>query len=136
MHSTYRSSVLLIVGCLSCTTPLPALAQQIRGSAVDVKGQRHVSTAGQESPWLADCLSSPQPQYTYEDRAHHYQGSGLFRVIIDAGSGSVSKVMVQRSTGVPALDYRAIGALKKWRWKPGTWKEVDMPITFTMAPRH
>jgi outer membrane biosynthesis protein TonB len=39
-------------------------------------------------------------------------------------------VIAVRSTGYGLLDSAAIAALRRWRWKPGTWREVDMPIAF------
>jgi TonB family protein len=37
--------------------------------------------------------------------------------------------MIQ-STGAAALDENAMKALHQWQWKPGKWKEIDVPITF------
>jgi TonB family protein len=118
-----------------CVVSSPIAAQQVTGSAVDVKGQRHVAPAGREYPWLSDRTFFTEPDYTYEDRVEHRQGTGLFRMIIDSQTGTVTQVKVIRSTGFPSLDYRAMGALHKWRWKPGTWQQVDMPVTFTLARR-
>jgi TonB family protein len=44
-------------------------------------------------------------------------------------------VTVLRSTGYANLNNSAMVALGRWRWKPGRWKEVDMPITFEMVSR-
>jgi TonB family protein len=42
--------------------------------------------------------------------------------------------MIQ-STGTPALDESAMEALRQWQWKPGKWKEIDVPITFAIPRR-
>jgi len=56
------------------------------------------------------------------------------RVTLDMTTGSVSKVAMVQSTGVAALDNSAMKALRQWQWKPGKWKEIDVPITFAMSP--
>ncbi|PYJ45652.1 MAG: energy transducer TonB [Verrucomicrobia bacterium] len=50
--------------------------------------------------------------------------------MLDLKTGAVTKVTLIQSTGVPALDDNAMKALHQWLWKPGRWKEVDVPIAF------
>jgi TonB family protein len=105
-------------------------------TAVDVKGVRHTSREYRDhrAPWnFADCIKAVGPEYPSADRARYHQGIGLFRVTIDPKSGTVAHVTVRRSTGYASLDSSAVAALRRWRWKPGTWKEVDITITFQMA---
>jgi TonB family protein len=104
-------------------------------SAVDVHGVRHHGSdyAGR-APWIVDQIKTVAPEYPYTERTRHRAGSGLFRVTLDLAAGSVVKVTVLKSTGVPTLDNSAADAFRRWRWKPGKWKEIDLPITFTMAP--
>jgi TonB family protein len=64
------------------------------------------------------------------------KGTGLFRITLDAKTGSVNKVTVLKSTEFPALNESAMRAIRLWRWRPGTWKEVDMPVSFTMGRRN
>ena len=75
-------------------------------------------------------------KYPYEARTRHIQGSGLFRLSLEVNTGSVSKVTVIESTGSPMLDNYTSDTLHGWRWKPGRWREVDVPITFTISPRY
>jgi TonB family protein len=110
--------------------------QKTGGTAVDIKGVRHTAGEypGHRGPWdIADRIKAVAPAYTYEDRARHRQGSGFFAVFIDANTGVPTRVAMIKSTGHPTLDQAAIEALQRWRWKPGRWKEVDIPVTFTMA---
>ena len=107
------------------------------GTAVDIKGVRHTPREypGHHAPWdLADRTKAVAPAYTLEDRAKHRQGRGFFGVSIDANTGAPIRVTIIKSTGHPTLDQSAIEALQRWRWKPGKWKEVDIAVTFTMAP--
>jgi hypothetical protein len=36
------------------------------------------------------------------------------------------------SGGFKKLDASAVTALRQWRWKPGTWRQVAMRITFAL----
>jgi TonB family protein len=73
----------------------------------------------------------PHPDYPFQLRARHFVGSGLFRLHVDE-RGSVTSVDVLRSTGHPELDSEALKAYRKWRAKPGTTREVDLPCTFAL----
>jgi len=88
---------------------------------------------------MADAIKKRRPDYPYELGAREIAGqvvaprarSGLFRVTLDVRTGSVSKVAMIKSTGAAALDENTMKALRQWQWKPGKWKEIDVPITFT-----
>jgi TonB family protein len=108
-------------------------------SAVDAKGVRHRgSDYVGPVPWMTDAVKQRRPDYPYELSARGIAGhviaprarSGLFRVTLDVMTGSVSKVAMIQSTGAAALDESAMKALRQWQWKPGKWKEIDVPITF------
>jgi TonB family protein len=106
------------------------------GTAVDIKGRRHTASEypGQRAPWnFADRIAAAAPQYPVEARLRHVQGTGFFRIFIDVKTGAVTQVATLRSTGYVSLDTAAIAALRRWRWKPGTWKEVDVPVAFQMG---
>jgi protein TonB len=75
----------------------------------------------------------PLPSYPYEARAHKITGTGVMIMHVDSGSGEVTDVTVQKSTGSPILDEAAVSGLKRWRFRPGTASKVTAPITFTMS---
>jgi TonB family protein len=54
----------------------------------------------------------------------------MFRIVLDPKTGLVTRVTVIKTTGFPSLDNSALAALQKWRWKPGRWEEIDMPVSF------
>jgi TonB family protein len=103
-------------------------------AAVDAHGVRY---RGSDYPdggmWMNDALSRVAPQYSLSERAQRHFGSGLLRLTLDLKTGTVTNVHILQSTGFAALDQSAIDAFRLWRWKPGKWKEVDVPITFTMT---
>jgi TonB family protein len=45
--------------------------------------------------------------------------------------GTVSRAEMRRSTGHSILDKACVDAFSKWRFVPGTLKEIKMPVTFT-----
>jgi TonB family protein len=108
-----------------------------KSSAVDAKGVRHqMSDYGEgRAPWDADMIKFVKPDYPAEYRARHAEGTGFFRITLDATTGGVTNVAVLKSTGFSGLDDVAVKAIRLWRWRPLQWKEIDMPVTFTMRPR-
>jgi len=127
-----------IVGCaVAFFLPIAVHGQGRSGgvsAAVDAQGVRHRGSeyAGL-APWMKDVLKTLAPDYSYTERAYYHTGSGLFRLTLDLKTGSVTQVFVVKSTGFPALDSSALDALRRWRWKPGRWKEIDVPITFEVS---
>ena len=105
-------------------------------SAVDVNGVRHrKSEYGDRAPWTADLIKFVKPDYPAESRAHHAEGTGLFRMTIDVNTGAVTNVGVIKSTGHTALDDSTLRAMRTWRWRAHRWKEIDMPLTFDLQRR-
>jgi TonB family protein len=70
---------------------------------------------------------SPVPQYGPDWPS----GSGLLLLHVNRSTGDVVSVEVAKSTGHKILDDSAANAFKKWRFKPGTYREIKVPITFT-----
>jgi TonB family protein len=127
-----------LVGVAACILLLdtPLHAQQVVASAVDAAGKRHLGSRefpGGDAPWIHDRLKFVAPVYSYGDRLTRRQGVGLFRLYIDLKTGLVTHVAVVKSTGFWSLDTSAVNALNKWRWRPGRWKEVDVPLRFVMG---
>jgi TonB family protein len=134
-----HKSIVITVCVVQWVAPQPVKAQAPSArlsSAVDGRGVRHEGRdyGDKHPPWMDDAIKTVAPEYPYEARSRHIQGSGLFRLSLDLNTGSVSKVTVIKSTGSPMLDNSATMAFRRWRWKSGRWKEIDFPITFTMAP--
>jgi len=100
--------------------------------AVDGKGLHYRGTDyAEKPPWINDAIKKLPPKYPYEQRARYIGGLGVVRITLDLSTGDVSKAAIVRSTGVPALDNSAMEGFRQWRWKPGKWKEIDVPVIFT-----
>jgi TonB family protein len=141
MNSVIRQllAVIMVTGAFRTAqiTAVPVvLSQQLVSwwvsSAVDAKGVRHKAKDYPKghAPWMADVTKQIAPEYSKLDQAHRVGGFGLYRAVVDLKTGSVQKVSVIQSTGVATLDASAMKALGQWVWKPGKWKEVDVPIAF------
>ena len=117
--------------------PATSLLTAEQGSAIDAQGVRHDARdyPGRPVPWRGDITKSVAPEYPYEDRTRHHEGSGLFRLTLEVKTGFVTDVLLIRSTGFKELDASGIKSLRQWRWRPGTWKQIDVPIRFTMQAR-
>jgi TonB family protein len=74
-------------------------------------------------------MTAPRPNYPYELRARKITGSGVAKLVVDPSTGSVVDVTMVQSTGSPILDNSTVSAFHRWRFKPGTVREVRMPIT-------
>jgi TonB family protein len=137
------------VGKITCLAFMAALAISLKAksasysstesesSAVDAKGVRYRPSdyGDKRAPWMADRIKVVQPGYPVEARARHNQGTGVFRTTLDVNTGSVTNVVVVKSTGFSTLDDSAIRAIRLWRWRPRKWKEVEMPVAFTLGSR-
>lgn len=78
-------------------------------------------------------FSAPRPDYPLLARQARYTGSGVFVLNIDKPTGVVQSITIGRSTGHKILDWAAMAAFIKWRFKPNTVHKVKIPITFTMS---
>jgi TonB family protein len=73
------------------------------------------------------------PDYRHSDRQFDGEGAGLYRVTIEPKTGNVTDVTIVRSTSRGNLDRNAVAALRQWRWKPNSWRVVDVPFIFGSA---
>ena len=125
--------VAMVAFCIAMSIPLHA--KQIDNefaSAIDAHGIRHVASGLGFGSLVADLIFAPKPVYPYSERSHHNEGTAVVRMEIDLKTGLVTNATIIRSSGFPKLDDAAFSALRRWRFKPGKWKEAEVPIKFTM----
>jgi|GEM_PF-3815373 len=93
-----------------------------------------ITTGGKVSALsMDDIVTRPSLHYPYEDRRNYHQGTGRYRVMLDPKTGWARSVMVIKSTGWTSLDKAALSGLRELRVRPGKWKQVDFPVTYTMS---
>jgi protein TonB len=79
----------------------------------------------------------PPPRYPDLARRRGWQGTVLLVVKIDA-SGRVTDVAVEESSGYELLDAAAVGAVRRWRYKPAIGRNGPVattelqPVTFRL----
>ena len=74
---------------------------------------------------------SPRPRYPLPRPT----GSGVALLKVDETTGRVISATMAKSTGYKILDDAALEAFRRWRFKPGTVREIRIPITFTHGRR-
>ena len=75
---------------------------------------------------------APRPEYPLEARRQHLTGSGLLILHIDRETGIVTSVEIAKTIGYKILDDAAVRAFSRWRFKPGKYTKVKVPIRYTM----
>jgi TonB family protein len=78
-------------------------------------------------------MYAPRPVYPYEARRQRIIGSGIALLIVDPAVGNVTGVRMTRSCGNIILDNATLDALRRWRFKPGSALNVEVPITYTLT---
>ena len=66
---------------------------------------------------------------------HSKPGDGLFVIDFDP-SGHATAVHVVKSTGSAKFDATTIARLKRWTVKPGAFKHITVPVTYTSQTGH
>jgi TonB family protein len=133
MSSYLRRNIVIVASTCLAFSALRAEQPEIPGTgAIDAKGVRHLASEyhGKTAPWMSDITNWIAPEYSPRDRISRNQGTGVFRLTLDARSGAVINVSILQSIGTTTLNQSTLAALRQWRWKPGKWKEVDIPVTF------
>ncbi len=81
----------------------------------------------------AAAVFAPRPEYPYEARSRRITGSGVCVLTIDTASGNVTDASMAQSIGSPILDNATVSTFRRWRFKPGAFSKVKVPITYTMT---
>ena len=127
----------LIAGLLACVVSSMSLAETpaFISNAVDAKGVRHSARDyhGKKPQWVIDAVHVATPDFPSWNQRRGHQGLGVFRVGIDPTTGAARNVTIVRSTGHIDLDRKSFLAFKQWRWNPGTWSQVDVPVVFVAS---
>jgi len=115
-----------VVAAIAPPTPVAPVAAPApkAAPAAPSAGSGPVSVANLNT----NLLSGAPPAYPMAARRKREQGTVVLRLVIGE-DGRVMDVTVQRSSGFPALDQAAAGAVRKWRWSPTVRDGRPIPIT-------
>jgi TonB family protein len=78
----------------------------------------------------AVAIKAPLPDYPYQAKNAHITGSGVCVLLVDTASGRVTSATMAQSTGNEILDKATTNTFGRWRFKPGTLSQVQVPITY------
>jgi protein TonB len=95
---------------------------------------------GHNSPLSDDelmryAISSPGVGYPEEAQKAKTAGSGLYELRINK-SGNTTEVVIVKSSGSRVLDQAARNALMKWRFKPGVFVRIRLPVSWSVNRVH
>jgi TonB family protein len=76
-------------------------------------------------------LASPGPPFPEEAQKAKTTGSGLYELRINR-SGVTTEVVIVKSSGSVVLDRAAKNAFMKWRFKPGIFARVRVPVSWSV----
>jgi TonB family protein len=113
---------LLLLSVAFLTGICRATAQTTDSPAVSISHRKAKAVA----------ISAPRPDYPLEARAQHFTGSGIALLEVDRKTGYVTAARMLKSTGHVILDNAALSAFMHWRFKPGTVRQVRIPIHYTI----
>jgi TonB family protein len=71
-------------------------------------------------------VTKPEPQYSEEARRAKLQGTVLLSMVINK-QGKAEKIQIERKLG-SGLDEKAVEAVQKWTFKPGTKDGKPVPV--------
>jgi protein TonB len=80
----------------------------------------------------ASAIFAPRPEYPYEARSRKITGSGVCVLTVGPDGGVTDAVMAQ-SIGNSILDNATVSTFKRWRFVPGKYSKVKVPITYTLT---
>ena len=95
------------------------------GFVADGFSQIHREVVRVRNPSFPEILAyAPPAPYPFEAMRLGLEGSGVVALEIDKRSGQVKTARIESGTGHKILDDAALGAYRKWRFKPDKLKEV------------
>ena len=104
-------------------------------------GAMHIASAQTSSPASstheakAVAIYAPAPDYPIEARERRLTGSGIAVLQVDRKTGYVIAAQMQKSTGHAILDHAALAGFIRWRFKPGTAREIRIPVNYIFGKK-
>ena len=78
-------------------------------------------------------LFAPKPYFPNRARKEYKTGAGVFLLNINAETGLVSSIKIERTTGLWSFDVSCLKTFIRWRFKPHTLAKVRVPVRFVFA---
>jgi TonB family protein len=100
------------------------------GETTAVWADGHTSALSDEE-LMRYAIASPRAGYPEAAQKAQLSGSGLYELQINK-AGVTTAVTVLKSSGKPVLDQAARSAFLKWRFKPGVFSRVRVPVSWSV----
>jgi TonB family protein len=78
-------------------------------------------------------LNSPGPGYPQQAQTTKATGTGVYELRIDK-AGVTRTVVVVKSSGSDVLDKAATTTFRGWRFKPGIFTSIRIPVSWSVNP--
>ncbi|MEN3370581.1 MAG: periplasmic protein TonB [Verrucomicrobiota bacterium] len=108
----------------------PGVVAAEKTSAVWSDG--HTSAVSDEE-LIRHALNSPGPGYPQQAQKTKAAGSGVYELRIDK-AGITKSVVIVKSSGSDVLDKAATTAFRAWRFKPGIFTSIRIPVSWSVNP--
>ena len=95
-----------------------------------VWGDGHGSALSDEE-LVQYAIASPSAGYPEAAQKAKMTGSGLYELQINK-AGTITAVAIVKSSGSAVLDQAARSAFLKWRFKPGVFRSVRIPVSWSV----
>jgi TonB family protein len=119
-----------IIGTASASEPAAYLTMPVgKGYATNTKGVRYPNAICMRDALYAPSLGvlAAGDPATWPGKDIPEGTSGLYRLFIDH-TGRVTQVAIVKTIGHAWLDTGCATAFRQWRFRPGTWKDVVIPV--------
>ena len=116
----------VLIACFAVGMPSVFAAEKM--TAVWADG--HSSVVSDEE-LVGKTTIAPGAPYPEEAQKAKTTGSGVYELRIDK-AGKISAVAIVKSSGSAVLDNAATTAFKKWRFKPGVFQSVRIPVSWVV----
>ena len=106
----------------------PALLGADKTTAFWSDGQ---SSSLSDKELLRQTVTAPPVPFPEEAQRKNLAGSGVYELHIGK-NGQTTEVAVVKSAGNSVLDQAAKSVFKKWRFKPGVFTRVRIPVSWSV----
>jgi TonB family protein len=123
---SFRGRLAVLVVLLALSFPL----QMMAGDTIAIWSDGHISNLSDEE-LTRYATTSPGAGYPEAAQKANLSGSGVYELQIDK-SGRTTAVVIVKSSKSAVLDQAARSAFLKWRFKPGVFTRVRVPVSWSV----
>lgn len=123
----FRGRLGVLIVLLTLSFPVGARAEE---QTIAIWSDGHISNLSDEE-LVRYATASPGAGYPEAAQKTNLSGSGVYELQIDKG-GRTTAVAIVKSSKSAVLDQAAKSAFLKWRFKPGVFVRVRVPVSWSV----